>query len=89
MLAGQTAESNARAEKYNVEAELAPKEAIMKYSDMNNDGEMDKDFDRKMRLADLNLKDRDMKVKEKQANDNSAENAEAALIKQLTGGQNA
>ena len=63
---------------------MMPKEAIMKYSDMNNDGEMDADFEKKMRIADLQLRDRDMKVKEEQAKQTQAADAEAELIRQLT-----
>jgi len=84
LLAAQSAESQSRANKYNIEAELAPKEAIMKYSDMNNDGEMDRDFERKLKMADLSLRDRDMVVKEGQAQNNASRDAEAELIRQLS-----
>jgi hypothetical protein len=85
VLQGQAAEANARAQKYMVEAELAPKETIMKYSDMNNDGEMDKDFEQKMRLADLDIRYRQLEQQEKDEQTFEKETAEAELIRQLTG----
>jgi len=87
LLNSQAMEAQSRAQKYVIEADMMPKEAIMKYSDMNNDGEMDADFEKKMRLADLQLRDRDMQIKEKQAQQTSAQEAEAELIRQLTQGE--
>ena len=84
VLQGQAAEANARAQKYMVEAELAPKETVMKYSDMNNDGEMDKDFEQKMRLADLDIRYRQLEQTEKEQQTFDKEKAEAELIRQLT-----
>jgi hypothetical protein len=86
VLQGQAAEANARAQKYMVEAELAPKETVMKYSDMNNDGEMDKDFEQKMRLADLDIRYRQLEQQEKDKETFDKETAEAELIRQLTAG---
>ena len=84
VLQSQAAESNARAQKYMVEAELAPKETIMKYSDMNNDGQMDVDFEQKMRLADLDIRYRQLEQQEKEKQTFEKEGAEAELIRQLT-----
>ena len=82
----QAAESNARAEKYVVEAELMPKETMLKFSDMNNDGEMDKDFQKKLQLADLDIRYRQQDMAEKQQANNSNAEAEKQLIAMLAGG---
>jgi hypothetical protein len=82
----QAAESNARAEKYVVEAELMPKETMLKFSDMNNDGEMDKDFQKKLQLADLDIRYRQQDMAEKQQANNSNAEAEKQLIAMLSGG---
>ncbi len=50
---GQAVESQLRAEKYRSEAELAPQELALKYSDMNRDGKIDDDFDKKIQLAQM------------------------------------
>ena len=44
---GQASESAARAQKYMSEADLAPQELMMKYSDVDKDGEVDSDFEKK------------------------------------------
>jgi hypothetical protein len=51
LLQAQAAESASRATKYNVEAQLAPRETVLKYSDMDKDGKVDTDFKRKIDLA--------------------------------------
>ncbi|NRA49241.1 MAG: hypothetical protein HRU12_08910 [Phaeodactylibacter sp.] len=90
LLQSQAAESKARAEKYSVEAALAPEELVGKYADTDNDGKMDADFERRMAVADLHLRERDMQLKEKTAENNEQDkqkaNAEAELIRQLTAG---
>ena len=48
---GQASESAARAHKYMSEADLAPQELMMKYSDVDRDGSVDDDFERKVQLA--------------------------------------
>jgi hypothetical protein len=48
---GQATESAARAEKYTAEKDLAPQELMLKYSDMDKDGEVDDGFDKKLALA--------------------------------------
>ena len=52
---GQASESAARAQKYMSEADLAPQELMMKYSDVDRDGEVDVDFERKVQLAKMLL----------------------------------
>jgi hypothetical protein len=48
---GQASESAARAQKYISEADLAPQELMMKYSDVDKDGSVDDDFEKKVQLA--------------------------------------
>lgn len=88
LLQAQAAESQARAQKYYIEAELYPEELVAKYSDSNNDGEMDNDFEQRIKVAEMLLKERDTAMKEKQMasqqQDNAKAQAEAELIRQLT-----
>jgi hypothetical protein len=84
VLDSQAAESFARANKYKIESELMPTETALKYSDMNNDGEVDADFERKLKLGDLLLRERETALKEEQAKKQTAADAEAELIRQLT-----
>lgn len=88
LLGAQAAESQSRAMKYNTEAELAPTELTLKYSDQNNDGQLDADFQKRVKTAELLLKERDIAVKEKTATDPNVEakqQAEAELMRQLSG----
>ena len=48
VLNAQAQEAMGRAAKYKVETEIMPKETVLKYSDMNKDGEIDDDFDKKL-----------------------------------------
>lgn len=52
---GQASESAARAQKYMSEADLAPQELMLKYSDMDKDGDVDDGFEKKMQLARMLL----------------------------------
>jgi hypothetical protein len=65
LLGAQAAESQSRAQKYNTEAKLAPTELTLKYSDQNNDGKLDADFEKRVKTAELLLKERDISVKER------------------------
>ncbi len=65
LLNAQAAESNSRAQKYSTESQLAPTELTLKYSDQNNDGKLDADFEKRVKTAELLLKERDIAVKEK------------------------
>ena len=51
----QGQEMQARAQKYATEAQLMPQELVLKHSDSNNDGQMDADFERRLKVADLLL----------------------------------
>jgi hypothetical protein len=66
LLQAQAAESQSRATKYNTEAELYPQELTLKYADSNNDGETDADFERRIRLAELMLKEKEIDIKQKE-----------------------
>ena len=55
LINAQAAESQSRAAKYAVEADLAPKETVLKYADADKDGLVDADFDRKARMAGILL----------------------------------
>ena len=66
LLNGQAAESQARAQKYAVEAQLAPQEVTLKYADQDNDGAVDDDFEKRIRLSELLLKERELESKERE-----------------------
>ena len=73
-LNGQAAESQARAGKLQVEAELAPQELqidLINAATRNlKEGDADdKDFDRRLKIADRLLKEREVEVKRTNAND--------------------
>jgi len=83
LLNAQAAESQSRAQKYSVEAQLAPQEVSLKYSDQNNDGVVDKDFEKRIKMSELLLKEREIEGKEKAAMEQSKARAEAELIERL------
>ena len=91
LLQAQAAESQSRANKYNTETELAPTELTLKYSDQNNDGVADKDFERRVKMAELLLKEQELRGKQNSEAEMAKAKAEAELIRQLTemGGANA
>jgi hypothetical protein len=66
LLNGQAAESQARANKYSVEAQLAPQEVTLKYADSDKDGAVDDDFEKRIRLSELLLKERELESKERE-----------------------
>ena len=57
LLQAQAAESASRATKYNVEAEIAPRETFLKYSDVDKDGDIDPQFERKLALAKIMMEE--------------------------------
>lgn len=63
LLNSQAAESQSRATKYNTESKLMPTEMTLKYSDTNNDGQIDRDFNQRVRMAELLLKEQEIKAK--------------------------
>ena len=88
LLAAQSAESQSRAQKYNTEAQLAPTELTLKYSDQNNDGQIDDDFERKVKIAELLLKEKQLQGKQDTDAMGAKAKAEAELMKQIAGGMN-
>lgn len=85
LLGAQAAESQSRAMKYKTESDLAPTELTLKYSDQNNDGEMDKDFEQRLKLADLLLRERQLEMQENAKHQAQKQNAEQELARQLSG----
>ena len=53
VLMAQAKEAEGRAAKYATEIDLMPKEIAMKYSDMDKDGKIDVDFEKKIQLAQM------------------------------------
>ena len=84
LLNAQAAESQSRAQKYNVEAQLAPQEVTLKYSDQNKDGAVDADFEKRIRLSELLLKERELESKDRQGMEMAKAKAEAELVRQLS-----
>jgi len=84
LLQAQAAESQSRANKYNTETQLAPTELTLKYSDQNNDGVADKDFERRVKMAELLLKEQELRVKQTNETEMAKARAEAELIRQLS-----
>jgi hypothetical protein len=83
LLNAQSEESNSRANKYNTEAQLMPQEVTLKYSDQNNDGEVDKDFEKKIRMAELLLKEQELQMKQDSNMVQSKGKAEAEMLKAM------
>ena len=85
LLNAQASESQARGQKYNVEAQVLPQEITLKYADTDGYGTADdKDFEKRMRMAELMLKERQIDGKESVDLESAKGRAEAELIKQLT-----
>ena len=84
LLQAQAAESQSRANKYNTETQLAPTELTLKYSDQNNDGVADKDFERRVKMAELLLREQELRGKQNNEAEQSKARAEAELIRRLT-----
>ena len=76
VLQAQAQEAMGRAAKYKVETEIMPKETILKYSDMDKDGEIDDDFEKKVALARM-LMDEDKWALEKMERESALEGQQA------------
>jgi hypothetical protein len=85
LINAQAAESQSRANKYAVEADLAPKETVLKYSDADKDGSVDADFDKKARMAGILLEQErfELERQERLAAIKNAANEQAALREML------
>jgi len=84
-LGAQAAESQARANKYAVEAQYIPMEKEIEKIEaitrnLDEGSQDDKEFERRMRVAELTLKERDIDLKEKSSK------AEGQLMERLGGG---
>ena len=87
LLNAQASESQARGQKYGVEAQMIPQELSLKYADTDGDGAADdRDFEKRIRMAELMLKERQVEGKERVEMEGAKVRAEAELIKQLTTG---
>ena len=53
VLNAQAAEAQSRAMKYQMETQIMPREALLKYADVDKDGKVDDDFEKKIRLAQM------------------------------------
>ncbi len=84
LLNAQAAESQSRANKYNVEAQVLPQEVTLKYSDQDNDGSVDADFEKRIKLSELLLKERELESKERQGMEMAKAKAEAELVRRLS-----
>ena len=90
VLNAQAAESGARAQKYSTEAQLYPQELTLKYADSNNDGKMDADFEKRLKVADLMLREQELQGRQDSQATQDKAKAEAELLRELTkmGGSN-
>ncbi len=66
---------------------MIPQELSLKYADTDGDGAADdKEFEKRVRMAELMLKERQVEGKERVEMEGAKAKAEAELIKQLTAG---
>jgi len=92
-LTGQAAESQARAAKYAIEAQLAPEELELEKieavtKNLKEGNEDDKEFDRRLKLMDRLLKQREIEGKTNNANDtNRTQQAPKASQPSVQGSQ--
>ena len=84
VLMAQAEEAKGRASKYAVEVEIMPRETVLKYSDLDKDGKIDEDFEKKVRLAQM-LMDEDRWEVEKQERLSNMSNktSEQEVLKQM------
>ena len=84
VLMAQAKEAEARAAKYAVESDMMPKEAAMKYSDMDKDGKIDIDFEKKIQLAQMLMQEDKWQV-EKQERQQNMQNrtGEQEMLQQM------
>lgn len=87
LLNAQASESAARGQKYQVEAQLEPQELALKYGDMNQDGKADDDFEKKVKMAELLLKEQELQLKQDKEMVAAKSKAEGELAKSLMSAQ--
>jgi hypothetical protein len=86
VLQAQSQEAAGRANKYAVEADLMPKETVLKYSDEDKDGKIDDDFEKKIRLAQMLIEEEkfSLEAEERRAAMKNAELEQSALRQMLS-----
>ena len=85
LLNAQASESQARGQKYGVEAQMIPQELSLKYADTDGDGKADdRDFEKRIRMAELMLKERELDGKAEVQMQRAKAKAEAELVRELT-----
>lgn len=57
VLMAQAEEAKGRAAKYAVETDLMPRETVLKYADQDKDGQIDDDFEKKIKLAEMMMQE--------------------------------
>ena len=84
VLMAQAKEAEARAAKYMVEMDVMPKEMALKYSDVDKDGKVDDDFERKIQLANMLMQEDKWSV-EKQERQQNMQNktGEQEMLQQM------
>jgi len=70
VLIAQAKEAEARAAKYMVEMDVMPKEMALKYSDMDKDGKVDDDFEKKIQLANMLMQEDKWQVEKEERQQN-------------------
>jgi hypothetical protein len=66
----QAKEAEARAAKYMTEIDVMPKEMALKYSDMDKDGKVDDDFQKKIQLANMLMQEDKWQVEKEERQQN-------------------
>ncbi len=88
VLNAQAAEAQSRAMKYQMETQIMPREALLKYADMDKDGKVDDDFEKKIRLAQMLMEEEkfSLEAEERRAAMKNAE-SEQSTLRQMLGQQ--
>ena len=86
VLNAQAAEAQSRAMKYQMETQIMPREALLKYADVDKDGKVDDDFEKKIRLAQMLLEEEkfNLESEERRAAIKNAESEQSALRQMLS-----
>ena len=96
VLNAQAAEAQSRALKYQMETQIMPREALLKYADMDKDGKVDDDFEKKIALARMLMEEdrwetekqeRDARLSMEREDRESKKNEAAQLQQMLNGNQ--
>ena len=86
VLNAQAAEAQSRAMKYQMETQIMPREALLKYADVDKDGKVDDDFEKKIRLAQMLMEEEkfNLEAEERRAAMKNAESEQSALRQMLS-----